>query len=198
MAGSERVTAGLPALSPALRSQREAFERTRFMNRMNLRDKISREEHCTSPDGAVDTTNAEQQLGRPLTCKEITKRLKRCNQNFVFERSKADGTKMGIYIVETRPDAVTGFVSTQRRFVCGMEFGISPEFSIRHYEDEKIPDPEVEGHWRIIKHFKKETRGWRTVLMRLMKERLITEAQVNQHFETAAGRDSRNWQLLTT
>jgi hypothetical protein len=79
-----------------------------------------------------------------------------------------------------------------------MERKLSPEFSVRHSKVEHVPDPDVSGHWQKVQTFVDETRGWRTVLARLLHAKLITEPQINRYFGSFMTRDSKNWQSLTT
>lgn len=184
-----KATSGLPGLSPVRRFFSDKIRRNQEQNRLNLLAELEREQTCAAPvDGETDTTNLKAQLGRPLESKEVERRLGKCNSRLLFERSISDDSKVGVYVVE----------GDAKRFVCGMEFGYMPEFSVRHIEKQRIPDPTIEGHWREVPKFTRETRGWRTVLARLLRERLITESQVESQFEISAGRSSYHWQALTT
>ncbi len=182
-----KVTAGLPALSPQLRSRVDTVRRTRAMNRQALLDTLERESYAAD-SGGLGGNDLEYQIGRPLTAAQFEQRIRRCNPNLLVERSRADPTKRGVYRVE----------DGERRFICGMESGYMPEFSVRHIEMQEIPDPDIAGHWQKIPKFKGETRGWRTVLARLLRHRVIEPAAIERWFEISQGRSSRNWQLLTT
>lgn len=181
----EKVTAGIPSLTPAKRQAIDTTVRTRAQTEILLSEKLRKDSDTVAPDGGIPTTSAEAQLGRPLFAAQVCERLRRCNSNFYFEVSKHDSTKMGIYILEP----------AGKRHICGMEAGIMPEFSVRHTRYEEVP---LDGEIKKILTFADETRGWRTVLARLLRARLITEAQVQQHFAPTKGRDSKNWQQLTT
>lgn len=114
------------------------------------------------------------------------------NPDFLFEIATGDKSKMGVYVVENRPEGVT------KRFICGMEAGYMPEFSVQHTEEKRIPDPYNDGNWLTVKSFVRETRGWRTVLARLLREKLITMPQIDAFFNPAYGRDSERWQQVVT
>lgn len=129
-----------------------------------------------APDAGFDTTSAEAQLGRPLLSPEVQKRLKKLNTGLFFERSIADPSKIGIYIYDGASNP--GTIWAGRRFVLGMEAGMNPEFSVRQTDGTKIT---------------KEVRGWRTVLVRLIRERLIGRGAVEVMFNIAGGRESENW-----
>jgi hypothetical protein len=129
-----------------------------------------------APDAGFDTTLAEAQLGRPLLSSEVQKRLKKLNTGLCFERALADSSKIGIYVYDGVSNP--GTVWAGRRFVLGMEAGMNPEFSVRQTDGTKIT---------------KEIRGWRTVVVRLIRERLIGREAAEVMFNIAGGRESENW-----
>lgn len=129
-----------------------------------------------APDAGFDTTSAEAQLGRPLLSSEVQKRLKKLNPSLSFERSIADPSKIGIYVADGISNLGTLYAG--RKFVLGMEAGMTPEFSVRQTDGTKIT---------------KEIRGWRTVLVRLIRERLIGRGAAEVMFNIAGGRQSENW-----
>lgn len=186
------VTAGIPSLTPERRGSISALRAHREKSRLLLKDEIGRNENTVTSDGGINVCSSVEQMGRPMFATQITSRLRRCNSNLSFETSKADPSKVGIYLIENRDGKV------EKRFICGMESGISPEFSIRHHKDTRVPDPDVPGHWQTVRTFDRETRGWRTILARLLRSGIITQPQIDQFFNPAVGRSSRNWQLLTT
>jgi hypothetical protein len=138
-------------------------------------------------DGETDTSVLEAQIGRPLTSLQLEQRLKKCNSSLYFERAIADPTKTGIYQIR----------EGQKFFLLGMEAGYMPEFSVRHVETEKVPDTEIDGATVERRKFVSETRGWRTVLARLLRNGLVTVGQIEQYFQVSSGRSSQTWQLYT-
>jgi hypothetical protein len=79
---------------------------------------------------------------------------------------------MGIYYPDK--NALEG-----RRHLMGFEFGYSPEFTVRH--------PEATGP-------KKVTRGWRAIIVMLVKRGYIELEAACRVFAVARGRDSAYWQ----
>jgi hypothetical protein len=116
-----------------------------------------------APDAGRDTTDPLQQIGRPLHAKDIQKRLTKLNPNLCFELSISDSSKTGIYLF----DGIADYFG--KSFICGMESGISPEFSIR------------------------KTDGWRTVLAMLIRRRLIEKYATENAFLVHFGKESENW-----
>jgi len=193
---SGKVSQGNPALDPERRRRRDIVEKTRALDRESVQSKIRNDETTVASDGGLDTTNAEQQLGAPLSAPEFIRRLKILNSHLIFEVSNGDPTKYGIYIMQWVRDPLLGTHEYEKRFLVGFENGFMPEFSVRHFKIERVPDPDFRGGWRAVKTFAKETRGWRTVLMRLIRLGLIREPEMRMNFRLT--RDSRNWQLLTS
>lgn len=154
-------------------------------------------------DGDKDMTDLQQRMGRPIQVRVFIQTLKKLNPNLVFELSRGDSSKYGIYIESLIPDASTGRLVKGLRHITGMESGINlggkiddgvmPEFSYMESEQALGYIP-IEGKVRKVPKFKREIRGWRTVLAALYLERLLTETQIEQTFHISEGQDSANWQ----
>ena len=181
-----RMTAGIPSLLPGRRRKMDTVVRTRHVDSQNLRQQYERDFATTAPDGERPVTSLEAQLGKPLTSQQVIALLSRLNPSLHFEVSLADSTKMGIYRLS--PEG--------KQFVCGMERGFMPEFSVRHAEEIEMPDPDLKGGKVKVRRITRETRGWRTVLARLIHSGIVRQVDAEQCFPM--GRDSRNWKALTT
>lgn len=169
-----RVSAGLPALDPLSRTLQDYRAEQQAKTRQMVAEAEQKQSALVAPDGDRPTHLMEAQLGRPMTSGEIIKRLKRLNPNLLFERSIADPSIMGIYVAEKNEYG--------RRHLFGFEFGYSPEYSVR--------TTDAEGRFR-------EVRGWRTVLARLIRTRMISKEAAENAFGIPT-LDSKNWQTLTT
>jgi hypothetical protein len=136
-------------------------------------------------DGDFLTTDASAQLGRPLTRKMLIERLSKLNPNLVFEQSRNYPDIGAVYVLDptanlTDPDERC----RGRRHIVGMEWtGLSPEFTTRRIGMDQWGKPQMKG----------QIRGWRTVLVRLIKERLIAVAETERVFSIARGRESKRW-----
>ena len=172
----------------ARQRQISRFREQQHRNRENLLDSIERKTITVAPDGDICTTDLESQLGLPLSGTEFIRRLQIMNRNLLFEVSQSDNSKTGIYVIRNQ----------QKVFICGMERGFMPERTVKHAKREKVPNPDEKhkGEFIEVETFTKETRGWRTVLMRLLRARLITAPQIDQYFPPNL--NSRNWKMLTT
>lgn len=176
------------------RKKREVWDRTKQMADAAVKRDWENNFVTHAPDGARPTTTLEAQLGRPLSLPQFEQRLKKCNANLFTEVSNAFPDKAGVYVVTGLPDEL-GVIRKQKKFVTGIMNGFMPEFSVRHTEDEEVPNPASPGETMKRKKFVGETRGWRTALAALIRSRHITIGSANEHFDLR--NESRNWHLLT-
>jgi hypothetical protein len=155
-------------------------------------------------DGGIDTSLLPAQLGKPLASQEVQRRLKLMVPNLIFEVSPHDQTKTGIYI-EVDERNLAGSFQKRKVFLCGMETGINPEFSVLHKTKTRVANPELfgkdkpvkEAPWKQVDTFASETRGWRTVLVRLLHLGIIRQNQVDQQFGRNPSRESKKWKERT-
>jgi hypothetical protein len=136
-------------------------------------------------DGDFLTTDASAQLGRPLTRKVLIERLSKMNPNLIFEQSRNFPHIGAVYVADPTANLTDMDERCRgRRHIVGMEWtGLSPEFTTRKIEDDKFGRPQMKG----------QIRGWRTILARLIKERLITIPDAERVFSIARGRESQRW-----
>lgn len=159
-------------------------------------------------DGGRDTSSLLAQMGRFLPAPEVRRRLTLCNPNLIFVRAPKFPEKTGIYIERDERDLTGGWVK-KRIFICGMPSDdVMPEFSVLHVTMKKVPNPEVvKGggaaidreavKWIEVPTFDAETRGWRTVLLRLLHVQLITRGDVQTHFGWETSKESKIWHEMT-
>jgi hypothetical protein len=166
----------------------------------NLAKEILSNSITVKEDADWDTTNLLAQMGRPLTSVDVQGRLKKICPALYFERSLRSPENTGIYIdKDVRTPA--GAWEKQKTFLCGMESGIMPEFSVRHKTKKQVANPELFGKdtptreidWLNVDTFAAETRGWRTVLVRLLHLGVIVRADVEKYFGWVPSRDSQKW-----
>lgn len=137
-------------------------------------------------DGGVDTTSMQAQLGRPLSRQQIIDRLSRLNPRLRFMQSVKYPDIGAVYHF----DGVTNLddvLYSGMRHIVGMEWtGLSPEFTVRKVAEDKFK----------VKRMVGQIRGWRMVLQRLIKERLITVEGAEREFAISQGRSSQRWYEL--
>lgn len=156
-------------------------------------------------DAGHDTTDLLAQMGKPLASAEVQRRLTLCNPKLIFERCIRYPELTGVYL-EKEEKNFTGGITRRKVHLFGMESGVMPEFSVRHVTKKRVPNPELLGKtvprdavkWMEVPTFYAETRGWRTVLLRLMHLKLITRFHVEQHFGWMPSRESKNWHEAVT
>jgi hypothetical protein len=158
-------------------------------------------------DPGYDPSSILEQMGRPLASEEVQRRLHLCNSRLIFERCIRYPSLTGIYIEKDERTAA-GTMEKRKIHLLGMESGIMPEFEVKHITMKRVPNPDVIAgggkrvdrdavKWLEVPTVAGLTRGWRTVLIRLLHLELITRADVEQHFGWTPSRDSKAWSELT-
>lgn len=179
-----------------------AQERTRQQRLEALDREIRSNTISVEDDAGRDTSSLLARMGRPLESVEVQRRLHLCNPSLIFVRNPRYPELTAIYI-ERDERTKAGTLEKKRLHICGMESGVMPECSVLHKTKIKVPNPEIIGSGKMIPRdavkwietetFYAETRGWRTVLLRLMKAQLITRYHVEKHFGWTPSYDSKKW-----
>lgn len=172
--GREKVTAGVTGLTPRDRLAVEKFYKQRAHTDHAVAERKQSEDVMLT-DGERDATSFEQQVGRPLECAEVMRRLHKLNPNLIFERSIAFPDIMGIYIQDDSCEVRDGL---RKRHIVGFEYGFSPEYSVFH-KHEKGP--------------KKVTRGWRSLLLLLASKGIINFERACRVFQVEGVKNSFKW-----
>jgi hypothetical protein len=172
----EKVTAGVPGLSPAQRFYLTEQTLKKIYQQELTAEALKNDAWASDPkDGKRTMADWAAQVGIPLQGERIIGRLRRLNPNLYFERSKSDPTKYGVYILNPIRDG-------GREHLVGMEADINPEFTVIVNDENG--------------KFQKFIPGWRRVLMRLIRAKVISEAAANRVFGPP-NRDSQRWAELT-
>lgn len=172
----------------------EASLRKRHFVREATAAYISKKEATVATDGGLCVSNLAEQLGLPLTGVEVERRLRLMNPRLIFEASLRYPERMGIYVEEDVPGHLYLDAVVRKRMVVAMPIGMMPERSVRHVKRTRVPDPDIRGQWQDVEEFAGETRGWRTVLVRLLQAGLIQRWQVDKHFPV--NEKSKFWHQL--
>ncbi len=151
-------------------------------------------ELAIGPDDDRPTTDMQAQVGRMMHGEEVRSKLLRLNQFLRFFPGNADPTRVGIYIIDSSANKEDPDPKYRGlRYVCGMEKDFCPEFSVRVTREEKFWNDEKDCEdTRPV--FAGEVRGWRTVLARLIRQRLISYPAAVAEFGTTT--ISQNWHQL--
>lgn len=178
-------------------NEKQVTNRTREITQLAMDAKIASEDHMTGMDAGMDMTNPEARWGRRMHVSDVVAMLKTMNPKLVFEVSQHLSTLMGIYIPEWELDPATLGWSYNKRYIMCMENGVMPEFTIVYADQIELPNDD--GTTKRIKQYTAMKRGWRAVLVTLLWEKLITEAQIAQYFRVGRGegQESRIWQEET-
>ena len=161
-----------------------------------LAEDIESNQITVAPDNGVDITNAIAQMGRPMTAETVMAKLRLCNSHLRFERANNFPDLIGIYLLDEHGrHTINGAKVTH---IMGMEARTMPEFTVIHETTKDIPDPDnPNGPWKEVKTYAGQTRGWRTILVRLLHAKLINRGDVEKHFGWTPSRDSERWYSQT-
>ena len=180
--------------------QEERKESLTERREREMAEELQRHEVTVEQDGSRDRSELLAQLGTPMTCQQVMAKLRLCNPRLHFERSLAFPHLMGVYLLapEMTP---AGTTVLQKKHLFGMEAGIMPEFTVIHKIKIPVANRELFGRkeatrdvpWKMVETYRDQTRGWRTVLLRLLHAKLITRGDVERHFGWAPSHDSRRW-----
>jgi len=185
-----------------------AQERTQAQRQSALEHEIFSNTISVCDDAGYDTSELLAQTGKPLSPMEVRRRLHLCNPKLIFETAIRHPQQTGIYFEKDERTPAGGWMK-RKIFICGMPTtDIMPEFSVLHQTMKRVPNPDVVAasgkaiprdavKWIEVPTFYAETRGWRTVLIRLLHSELITRFNVEQHFTWNPTRASAKWAAET-
>ena len=160
----QRVTAGLPSLSPTKRRAVTEKQLLDLYQKACQNEYKHSEEQSLAPDGAIeDRTDWDQVAGIPLEGWRVCARLKKLNHKLWFERANNAPDHLGIYVL--RNDFKGG---QEKHFICGIPSEIAPEFTLSLLNE----DGTVKG----------KIPGWRDSLMKLIKSRVVTKEATDRVF----------------
>ena len=173
--------------------QHLVVERTRALTASALADQIANNDSILVADNGVDVTDANAQLGQLLSWQELQTRLGCCQGRLTFEVSNNYPDLRGVYMM--LPDPTAPWENRKvKTFIVGFpNSNAIPEFSIQHYVEDRRPilgDPYAQ--FETYKRFTHVTRGWRNVLVILLRRGLITVDGVKNNFPTC-WRQSQRW-----
>jgi hypothetical protein len=181
----------------------ETAEAATEKRQRQLAEELEKHQITVEPDAGYDISNMLAQIGTPMSAQTVMEKLEKCNSRLYFEISPWDKSKIGIYLLDP-----TGVVHVNPRgqvltlkHICGMESGIMPEFTVIHKTKAKVANAELFGKkeatrdvpWKQVETYLDQTRGWRTVLVRLLHGGFINRADVEKHFGWTPSRNSQRW-----
>lgn len=139
--------------------------------------------------GHIDKTNAQAQLGRMMLTQDFEQKLFSLNKNLTAETFPKDPSKRALYITDQRG----------KFHLLSYEAVWMPERSVMTYTVKRVPDPKMTrlsakerpsddpdalqpGWIEVPVPGREAVRGWRTVLARLVQDKIISAAQVARVF----------------
>lgn len=118
--------------------------------------------------------DVEARMGKPMLHTDLIRRVLKLNSAIWTEDSNNDSSVVGFYTRDQEGNKV---------YLVAFEKGILPEFSFILTDAADLPV--------------KEKRGWRTVLLRLLKQNALSWPQIVAIFGDAHGFASDRWRAET-
>lgn len=160
----------IPSLSPEQRFVTFQREYMRAKTRAFSNEAVANREAAAKPDNGRPRTELEAQLGKPRTGIEIRRILSKECSSLIFEDSLAFPERL---LIRSWNHQQNMFIT-----ICAMEKGWMPEFSLMHVNEQG--------------EVYKETRGWRTVVAKLIKAGRISKTKAEGIFGMPS-HDSETW-----
>lgn len=174
-------------LSPEIVKTVDGILEKRHGQQVLATQEVLKNDALLAPDGSHDVTSREAQKGRMLTRSVLVHRIKKLNPNVWYEQSIRFPAQGGLYVDDLR--APYG-----KRMVCSFPHDVVNEFALRITVPEVIPSIGSQAQWMAIRKVDQQEPGWRSVLLKLIKEGLITPSGAEKEFKISQGRSSQKWQ----
>lgn len=167
---------------------RNQLEKTRALTSSALAFQDN-EVRKTLPVDGFDPRRFEHQLGRGLWWKELVRRIQKMNPTLKMEDSPSSPDKTLALLYPDVEKADDGGVKHVWRFLCAFDKVFLPEWTQLLPVYDWAWDTEKRDFVQVLKTTR-FLRGWREVLIRLLRSKLIKQEDVNALFPTAAQRKS--------
>jgi hypothetical protein len=123
--------------------------------------------------GRGGVTDMSTQLGEMLSAEQFMARLRKINPDIVLRPHPKQAGIGLLYLV----------VGDQQIYLFPCESDWMPEWSVLAEDEARKPVHEVHGHWQKVAVPGREIkRGWRTVLLRLVQQRVVALDAVEREF----------------
>ncbi len=128
-------------------------------------------------ENQADYENSVARIGKPMHHSDLLRKLRRLVPNIYV----MDGRIVGdLAVFQTYPCGQPDLDGNSFRYLFYIPTGVLPEFSQYEFDHRDVP-------------IRESRRGWRTVLLRLIKIGLLSEETSNREFGRAEGPASNVW-----
>lgn len=165
-----KVTSGLPSLLPEKRAQISNRQRMAFKRDSLIAEAETKKKQAGAPDGNRSRTIKEAS-GWWLNTGEFIQRLSRLTKSLHFLPTQGFKDRISIYQITNNPEFPL-------KYIGAIHSDKIPEFSIFDKDKHSV-----------------KMMGWRTVLLRLITAKIITQSSVETTFGPPRA-SSKNWQKL--
>ncbi len=137
-------------------------------------------------DKHTSIANAAHQRGRAMTTTQFTGLIHQLNRDLVILPHPANDSKACVYLL---------LPNGSKEFIVVCENGLMPEWSIMGTLEVRVPDGGIHGMWKKTKVPGQELfRGWRTVLIYLIRKKLVSLEAVERLFGPC---NRQSWCIFT-
>lgn len=165
-----KVTSGLPSLLPEKRAQISKQKRMEFKRDSLIAEAEAKQKQAGATDGTRSRTIKEAS-GWWLSTEEFIRRVSRLTSRLHFLPTQGFRDRISIYHVTNNPEYPL-------KYIAAIHSDKIPEFSVFDKDKHTV-----------------KMMGWRTVLLRLVTAKIITQASVETTFGPPRA-SSKNWQKL--
>ncbi len=137
-------------------------------------------------DKRTSIANRDRQAGRAMTTSRFTELIHKLNMDLVVLPHPRQDDKACVYLM--LPDGT-------KEFIVVMENGLMPEWSIMGTLEVRVPERPGSAMWKKTKVPGQEIqRGWRTVLIYLIRKKLVSLEAVERVFGPC---NRESWAVFT-
>jgi len=152
-------------------------EHTAALREKNLNSEVYRKQRWEDQDELKDD---ESRVGRPMKHTDLLSVVKHLVPSLYVMPGRIRGH---LAVFRTFPGPQSRLDGRDFEYLFYMEEGIAPEFS--QYSFDPVTDVPI----------REEKRGWRTVLLRLIKAGLLSEDTCNKVFGRPEGTPANRWHM---
>lgn len=179
--------------SPTAKRQQfwKRVEKTRELTSSALAHQ-GREVARNLPVDGFDPTKVHHQMGRAMSWREFVARIKRLNNALQIQDSPSAPDKVAALLYPVVVQTETGGTENKLQFLCAFDKAVLPEHTVLMPVYERAWDSEKKDFVRTLKTTK-FTRGWREVLVRMLRAGLVRKADVDVVFPENLSGVRKSW-----
>ena len=191
------VSSAAPGLSPESRFVETKKQFSKFKHDHFAQEGFDKARALNRSDNGRSIADEQAKMGKAMSSADFEKRLKVLNPNILVEPAIGNSNILGVYVLGNFGTLPNG-EPLRKRHLCRMDRGWMTEGDVHKF---KMVKRLVQTHPPVYEDIPELDassirRGWRSILMVLMKAGVLTKAQVDKAFGLPSW-DSYYWQAQT-